>query len=129
MKLKLAILILGLVISLSAWPDASIPTEDIEGAADPEDIGRFEGSFIVDYHHADYDEISLPLAPLKPTGKRGSKKNNWEHVPGEMLDLEGSRTHLVYVLPQGISSLQVLRNYQKKVEQSGGEDPFRVQIG
>lgn len=123
MKLKLAILILGLVISLSAWPDASIPTKDIEGAADPDEIGRFEGSFIVDHSHVDYDEISLPLAPLESTGKRGSI-NNWVYVPGKTLDLEGSRTRLVYILPQGISSLQVLRNYQKRVEQSGGKTLF-----
>lgn len=126
MKIRLIGLIIGLVISFYAWSEASIPTEDIEGASDPEEIGRFEGSYIVDYEQIDYDEISLPLAPLEPTGERGSN-NNWIYLPAESLDLEGSRSRLVYVLPEGVSPLQLLRNYQKTVEQSGGKTLFECQ--
>ena len=119
-RLRLLTFFVAVLVPLFAFPDAVIPTEDIEGASDTDVIGRFEGSFIIDYKHSDFDEISVPLAPLERVPGEKDSRNNSVHRAPETLDLEGSRTRIVYLMPAGVSPLQVLRNYQGVVESNGG---------
>jgi OmpA-OmpF porin, OOP family len=110
----------------AAWADATVPEADIEGAADNALVKRYEGSFIVHHEKLDYTDFSAPLSELKrhPDPDKRDKKNNVVYQPEKDIELEGTLTRLVYVLPENRSPLEVLRNYQDVVEQAGGEVVF-----
>lgn len=115
-------LLLGLGCGL-AQADATIPTADKAGTADPAGLGRYEGAFIVDQQGKAFDEITLPLATLKPhpdEDKRDGMNNRLQQASSQAT-LEGKLTRTVYVLPAGRSSLEVLRNYQQLVQDKGGQ--------
>jgi outer membrane protein OmpA-like peptidoglycan-associated protein len=50
--------------------------------------------------------------------------NNRVFRPERSVELEGALTRIVYVLPEGRSPLEVLRNYQDVVAEAGGEVMF-----
>lgn len=109
----------------ACWADATIPTKDQEGARDHPLLKRFEGSFIVAHDGKSFDEFSLPTGPLKPgdPNRRDQHNNQW-YAAETTLELEGRTTRLVYVLPEGRSPLEVVRNYQDEVEALGGKVLF-----
>lgn len=113
-----------LLVSAAALADATLPKADLAGAKDSPLIGRFAGSFILSYEAADFDEMKLPLGALKPVaGKRDAHNNNVSE-PTQTKALEGRRTHLVYLLPAGVSPLQAIRNYQNEIGAKGGKTLF-----
>lgn len=115
-----------LAVTNLAAADASLPKADVPGTKDSALVGRFAGSFIVSYDAKDFDELSLPLAALKPVADAGKRdtKNNKVFEPAQAKALEGKRTHLVYLLPEGVSPLQAVRNYQNEVTAKGGKTLF-----
>jgi hypothetical protein len=85
---------------------------DIEGSSDHPLIGRFEGSSIVGYQVNEYDEAAVvdgPFAPLS-TDKRAGRG---------FRTLEGRIFLIYYSLPEGRSTLQVLRNYERSLKAKG----------
>lgn len=112
--------------SQPAFADATVPTQDIDGAADNALAKRYEGSFIVGYKHSAYTDFSVPLSPLKPSEDPEARDamNNRVYSPEREIELEGALTRLVYVLPENRSPLEVLRNYQDVVGEAGGEVAF-----
>ncbi|MBE1206868.1 OmpA family protein [Aminobacter carboxidus] len=119
----MALLALGCMPALA---DATVPTADIEGAADNALAKRYEGSFIVYHQKLDYTDFTVPLAPLKadPDAEKRDKMNNRVFKPETSEEVEGTLTRLFYVLPDGRSPLEVLRNYQDLVQAAGGEVVF-----
>nr|WP_295770312.1 OmpA family protein [Rhodoferax sp.] len=115
-----------LLLAGAALADATIPKADIPGAKDSPLIGRFAGSFIVSQDNHDFDELKLPLGPLKPVADKAKRDahNNIVFEPAQSKALEGKRTHLVYVLPDGVSPLQAVRNYQNDATAKGGKTLF-----
>ncbi|MBN8482304.1 MAG: OmpA family protein [Xanthomonadales bacterium] len=81
-----------------------------EGGGDHPLVGRYEGSELVGRQVSDFDEVELMNGPIGFT--RGVGAPGWMHV-------EGRITLLYYRLPQGRSSLEVLRNYQASLEANG----------
>ena len=56
---------LSLVVMVGfAVADATVPTADIEGAADSSLVKRYEDSFIVSYEKFSYTDFVVPLSPL-----------------------------------------------------------------
>lgn len=112
--------------SQPALADATIPTQDIDGAADNALAKRYEGSFIVSYEHSAYTDFRVPLSPLVRTENPDDrdKMNNRVYRPERSVEVEGALTRLVYVLPENRSPLEVLRNYQDVVAEAGGETVF-----
>jgi outer membrane protein OmpA-like peptidoglycan-associated protein/opacity protein-like surface antigen len=110
----------GLLAAAPAFADATVPTKDIAGAKDHPQVQRYDGSFIVDSDSRAFTDIVFPLAVLESTGKTG-RNNNQEMAPKKKLELEGARTRLVYVVPEGRSPLEVLRNYQQDITAKGGQ--------
>ncbi|MDY0039812.1 MAG: OmpA family protein, partial [Desulforhabdus sp.] len=53
-------------------------------------------------------------------GKRDTH-NNRVYEPKDKKTLEGSHTRLVYIIPENVSPLEVLRNYQEEITSKGGE--------
>lgn len=110
-----------LAVAGHACADATIPTADAPGSADPAGLGRYAGALIVDHKVKAFDEIVLPVSTLEPVGDDKTDANNNSLYAGkEQLTLEGKLSRVVYVLPAGRSPLEVLRNYQQTVAEKGG---------
>lgn len=102
------LLLLGMLLSSAAW---AAPTQDVAGSKDPVGLPRYAGSVIFGYQYGDYDESELPLGKaFFKGGKRGFEQT--KHV-------EGKRTRVLYLAPEGRSSLEVLRNYTQELAKSG----------
>ena len=114
------------IAGAAAFADASIPTTDIEGASDNPLTQRYEGSFIVSYEQSAFTDFTVPLAPLKADAdpdKRDVMNNN-VFAPEKSIEVEGKLTRITYLLPEGRSPLEVLRNFQTVLTDQGGEVLF-----
>jgi len=108
------------------WPilslaDASLPSKDVTGSSDSELVGRLDGAFIVSYMSREFDEATFPLSALVRSDGKRDTHNNVRFSPDEKIDLEGQRTRIVYLNRAGVSSLEVVRSYEKELAQIGGE--------
>jgi outer membrane protein OmpA-like peptidoglycan-associated protein len=83
-------------------------------------VGHYEGSEQVGRHVSDFDEVELVNGPI--SGTRGVGAPGW-------MRLEGRITLLYYALPEGRSSLEVLRNYQASLEGKGFRVAFSCATG
>lgn len=110
----------------AAWPclAATLPSSDAAGSRDHEHLRRFEGSVVLSYSQSSFEEFALPLAPLVLVPGESDAKNNAVFRPSSSKPLEGRRTSLVYLLPEGRSTLEVVRNYRDEVVQAGGAALF-----
>ena len=111
---------------LAAWPclAAVLPSSDAAGSRDHEHLRRFEGSVVLSYAQSAFEEFALPLAQLVHVPGESDAKNNAVFRPSSSKPLEGRRTSLVYLLPEGRGPLEVVRNYRDEVEQAGGTALF-----
>jgi len=91
---------------------------DVEGSKDHPLISRYSGSSIIGYDIRDYDALTLPL------GKQASEPSTRKPKFSESKTIEGKVTRLLYVSPEGRSSLEVLRNYQTSLNKAGFETLF-----
>lgn len=105
-------IIIGLVFILILFSGivTAIAQEDVKGSQDHPMISRYEGSVIKGYEHFDYDRLILP---------KGIKDGEVEELP-----VEGEVTRILYVAPEGLSALQVHRNYQLALKDAGFEVKF-----
>jgi OmpA-OmpF porin, OOP family len=110
----------------TAHADATIPTADLEGASDNPITQRYDGSYIVAYEQSEYTDFTVPLAPLKRDADPDKRDvmNNVVFAPEKSLEIEGKLTRITYLLPEGRSPLEVLRNFQTVVTGQGGEVLF-----
>lgn len=105
--------LLVLALGGAVQTHASLPTADVEGAADPPGIKRYAGSVIFKYSKAEFEPYTLALGKAVEPGRYESSKK-----------LEGRLTRLSYVAPEGRSSLEILRNYQQELQSAGFETLF-----
>jgi outer membrane protein OmpA-like peptidoglycan-associated protein len=125
MSLRSLLSLLLLVAAHNAYADATVPTADLPGAADPAGLGRYAGALIVDHKVKAYDEIVLPISALERVGDdQVDRNNNALYAGKQQLALEGKLSRVVYVLPEGRSPLEVLRNYQQLVAEKGGRNLY-----
>lgn len=97
-------------VTVAALLCAGIARADVEGSADHPLVGRYQGAEIVAYEVMEYDEANLlegPFSPLSTAGGAG------------FTTLEGRVTLIYYTLPQGRSTLEVLRNYEQSLASNG----------
>src|SRR6476619_7117194 len=74
------------------------PLTDVPGSKDPAGVKRYEGSSIIGYKSEKFGEHVFLLGPVATaTGKP---------VPTKSQRAEGQRTRLVYVAPEGRSTLE-----------------------
>lgn len=83
---------------------------DIAGSSDHPLVGRYEGSEIVAYEVSEFDEVTVIEAPF-----------DYTKIPsGEgFKTVEGKSFLIYYTLPQGRSTLEVLRNYEAALKAKG----------
>ncbi|WP_284177897.1 OmpA family protein [Rhabdaerophilum sp. SD176] len=110
-------LCLTLVVGLSAVTAQAqtFPTKDVQGSRDHPLAGRYEGSFIAYHKVRDYDEMRLPIKKL----------NNSRVLTEEnSIEIKGRALRQLYRGPQGRSSLEVVRNYEQRLQGQGFETLF-----
>lgn len=100
-----------------AWIASVAYAADVGGSSDYPLVGRYEGSEIVGYNVTDYDETQLIGAPFEPVNA-GSRTG-----PGFKTH-EGRILLIYYKLPQGRSTLEVLRNFETSLKAKGFQVPF-----
>ena len=106
--------IAGLFLSLALFSPSATAQDavdlpdgkDIKGAADHPQVQRFDGSSIRHYQKKAFDEIQVAL---------GSALDD----KPKMMTVEGVHTLLVYVMPQDVSPLEVVRAYQAELSKIG----------
>ncbi|MDH3947385.1 MAG: DUF4892 domain-containing protein [Gammaproteobacteria bacterium] len=96
--------------------DATIPDADIKNSHDSELVGRLEGAFIVSFSEKDFDEAVFPLSELKWVKGKKDTRNNHFYKPDQAKTLEGKRTRIVYLNREGATPLEVIRTYEKDLE-------------
>ncbi len=85
---------------------------DFPGSADHPMVGRFEGSEIVGYQVKDFDEVTIVEAPFDVVS------SDTQTGPGFKV-VEGRVFLIYYKLPEGISTLEVMRNYEDSLKAKG----------
>ena len=88
---------------------------DVAGAEHPQ-VPRYDGSCRVAYVERAYDEVVIPTGPVIAVD------GEWQLESSETL--EGKSTRFMYLAPQGRSSLEVFRNYERSLAARGFEVLF-----
>ena len=96
----------------------SIFSQDIDDAADHELLSRYPGSKIIYFFQKDYNELKLAVKPAKP-----------EKEPQKWLEVAGHQTSIVYEIPLGKSTVEVMKNYQDAFKASNAEILFQCKGG
>lgn len=99
MNLKVIVIAAFCAATLGGAGDA----QDIEGATDHPDIGRYEGTVITDYEFVDYDGQAM-FTQVDPEG---------------YTDFEGAVTRIVYAMAEDTSVLQVARSFEQQLTGAG----------
>lgn len=98
----------------SAVGQAQQLPKDIAGSRDHPAVGRYEGSVIAFSKLRDYDEMRLPIKRMQ--GRTLTDDNS--------LAVKGRSTRYLYRGPVGRSSLEVVRNYEQRLQSQGFETLF-----
>jgi len=91
--------------------------QDIAGSKDHPLVGRYEGAVIKKYSTKAYEELSLVNRPVEKYADRDKKELH-------SIDVSGKLTRIIYEGPAERSILEVVRNYQKKLESDGFQTLF-----
>jgi outer membrane protein OmpA-like peptidoglycan-associated protein len=110
------------VVLLAAPAEAQKPppTSDVPGTRDAAALPRYRGAVLIESSTVEFDEVSLPRGPLVRTARKDAN-NNTVFADRAPLVVEGRRTRLSYLLPEGRSPLEVLRGYQQVARDGGGQ--------
>jgi OmpA-OmpF porin, OOP family len=106
-----------LALLCGAWIASAAHGADIGGSSDYPLVGRYEGSEIVGYNVTDYDETQLIDAPFEPVNATSRTGPGFKTHEGRIL-------LIYYRLPQGRSTLEVLRNFAASLKANGFQVPF-----
>jgi OOP family OmpA-OmpF porin len=110
MRLRPLLALLCLVsVAQSAF--AALDFREVKGAKDHPLLSRFEGSKLIGYKVAQFEQADLP-------GSRPFFKNN-QVVVDNLLKPEGKYTRIAYVFAKDRSGLEVFRNYQAAIAKAG----------
>jgi outer membrane protein OmpA-like peptidoglycan-associated protein len=86
--------------------------EDVKGSKDHPLVGRYVGSTITKYSVKGYEELNLVAKPVLKYADRDKPEMH-------SLPVSGKLTRILYEGPEERSVLEVVRNYQKKLEGEG----------
>jgi outer membrane protein OmpA-like peptidoglycan-associated protein len=97
------------LISLST----AVGAADVKDSKDHPLLKRYMGASILQYDHKVFDEYVVPLdKEMSDATYRGEQFTKSAH-------LEGDITRIMYSIPQGRSTLEVMRNYQEDLKKQG----------
>ena len=93
---------------------------DTKGSQDHPLIPRYAGSSIIGYEARAYDELTLALG--KSVADEEAK--TFAYRLSKSQRVEGKSTRLLYVAPEGRSSLEIFRNYEAALTKAGFQPLF-----
>jgi OmpA-OmpF porin, OOP family len=105
----------------SAPAPGSPQITNLAGSRDPAGIKRYEGSIVIGYTFKKFDEFTFMVGPVK----RSTQANGPNYTPTRSQRAEGQRARIVYVVPEGRSTLEVVRNYEQELTRSGFQTVYR----
>jgi len=111
-----------LSLPAQAAPDAqtlALFNADLPGAGDHPLVGRYAGSALLARTQKAFDEIALPSGPAEGKSYSDNKKFS------ATVTAQGAVTRMIYVAPQGRSSLEVTANFVDSLTAKGFEPVFR----
>jgi OOP family OmpA-OmpF porin len=82
---------------------------DIDGASDHPLLKRYEDAVIIGYHTRAYAEFDIATGPHRSAATKLTDAQT----------VEGKHTRILYVAPEGRSTLEVMRNYRKDLTDAG----------
>jgi len=82
--------------------------QDIEGSVDHPLIGRFEGATIQYYDVRNFDEYRMLTGPVADQSNLQDSKN-----------VQGKKTSIAYHMPAETSFVEVMRNFEIRLEETG----------
>lgn len=100
------------VLATALFAGEGAAQEDASGSADHPLVKRYDGSVIIGYETRDFDEYDVAIGPHR----------SFDPLLTERKPVEGAVTRILYVAPEGRSSLEVIRNYQGALTANG----FRI---
>lgn len=100
----LAMLVVG---AAGAALAADLPQADVPHSKDSPIVSRFAGSIIAAYQEVNYDEVALPMGPLR------------QSEFDKTLATTGKVTRIVYAAPAGKTAAEVLANFRDSLQASG----------
>ncbi|HET7538736.1 MAG TPA: DUF4892 domain-containing protein [Polyangiaceae bacterium] len=106
--------------ALAAAPPP-LPTADVAGSADSPVLKRYDGSIVLSYEKRHFDSATFPLSKLEFVAGKRDNHNNEVAEPKQKKTAEGEITHLVYVMPEQRSALEVARYFQDAVKAKKGK--------
>lgn len=112
-----------LIAGVTGGLTAAALAEDEPGSRDHALIGRYQGSSIVFYKTAEFDQAALLKAPHDYSALLDRDATKDRSGP-EWFRTEGRITKIRYEIPTGRSSLEVMRNYEGALKQKGFEVVF-----
>lgn len=86
-------------------------------------VPRYAGSFILAQTRKDFDELTLPLGKVIGASYYSEPDKKLRYEKTQVV--EGRLTRTVYVIPEGRSTLEVLRNYTGELEAKGAKTMFQ----
>jgi len=122
-RLITVVLLATLIATPNAFAASAAPKADLKGSKDSPLMGRYQGSLIISYEYKAFDSFTLPLSSLEAAqdAKSRDTRNNRVYEPKNRKSLEGEHWRLVYLVPENVSPLEVIRNYQTEIRNKGGK--------
>ena len=103
---------LAITVMLAFGTASGQALKDVPGGRDHPLIKRYEGSVLLGFEERSFDELLIPEGPYE-TGADGKDAFTQSSM------VEGKLTRRVYMAPDGRSSLEVFRNYEKALAEAG----------
>jgi outer membrane protein OmpA-like peptidoglycan-associated protein len=125
MRLLLAAVFALLASAAQAQVDPQFAKELASNAPGSGDqlLPRYAGSFILAQTRKDFDELVLPLGPAVGSTYQTDADKKLRYSKAQTA--EGRLTRTVYVIPEGRSTLEVVRNYTNELEAKGATTLFQ----
>jgi len=105
------------IVSILLFGTENLMGQDSSGSSDHTLISRYAGSVIDGYEIQDFNEFVLPVGPAI----RDAEGNR---IPSEKEILEGKISRILYLGPEGRSTLEIFRNYRTALEEAEFEFLF-----
>lgn len=120
-RLALAAAVILLALPAAAQPRPAPPPADIAGAADHPLVGRYDGSAQRLREQVAFGEMRIVTAPIPPGGRPPGSPRATE---ANSTAVAGRLTRMRYEGPDGRSPVELVRNWQHRLEQGGFRTVF-----